>query len=203
MKNSGDELNSDAVPVEGSSTERVQKGGNSKLIEFSKLLTKRSIAVVSIMALLLLGLYGLYDDFNSRNTVSRGEQTCNEIFIKKASEALQVNDRKALNQYRAEMLKDNSYTTNQNCLLILAKDSVATGDTEGAKKYIDALKKVYKPEVGYSKNFSGSTPTPEELEELIQLTNTYEESIQKQLRENNKVSQELDMKADENGPKQQ
>lgn len=203
MKDSGNELEPDTISTEAPSVKNPDGVENAGANKLSRFLTKRTLAIGAIGALIFLGIYGIYDISTTRNASTNKEQTCSEVFIKRASEALQVNDRKALNQYRAEILKDERNLSSQNCLLLLIKDRIMVGDTESAKKYLALLKKIYKPEVGYSNNFSGQTYSPEELEAMVRSTDSYEEYIQKQLRENSKISQQLDMEADKNAPKQQ
>lgn len=141
----------------------------------SKFNVLKYFGVVGIL-LLVAGIAFIAFQKNTDDTVG----VCDAQLIQDASRAINDNDLAKLKSQTAGIKKDKEHSKDQNCLFILTRYATLQNDPKSARDSLEKLKKVYKPSVGYSTEFTTDTKLPEEFEETVAFLEQRELNVRQQ-----------------------
>lgn len=138
------------------------------------------IAATAVIALVAVG-FGLWRVLNPEKSSDSPSysRVCSDELIKRASEKIEANDIEALEGIQKEVTDIKDYEYDQNCLYIIVRYGLLTGNAQKIRDNLDNLKKSYVAG-GYSQAFTTTTLEPEAIESAAKFIEERNEVFYKQ-----------------------
>ncbi len=146
---------------------------NSSQLQVGKEKHTKTLIIVIIAFIFILSLSVI---FLSRNSNDKDliediklSIVCsdNNKLLDKASRAIKSEDLASLATLEKEILMNDNYNRDPDCLLILVKYSIFKSDADTAEIYLSSLIEVYPLTEGYTKPLSESGNKPEDLTQVV------------------------------------
>lgn len=137
------------------------------------------VMLVSSMALSYFA-YTRYQDKKTQQLLA--EKGCSPKIIMDALPNLNNGYYHLLHDHVDKIKKQPEHMRDPNCLYIIAAYETYSGNSEGAKKTIDQLEKVYNERIGFSPYFSGAADVSKLKTNIVEV-----EAYRKQAEENSKA----------------